>query len=140
MSAPSLTIYSNGGDPVSGDGLNTFEQTCDTVSDLRGFIGVQGLQVYARGISVAGDGGAGVFYWNATGAVPDDNGVTTVIPSGSSAGNGEWTRITGVTNLINVTTTQKNALSASAGWMVFDTVLGKACIYTGAAWQTITSA
>jgi hypothetical protein len=39
----------------------------------------------------------------------------------------------------NVTTTQKNALSATAGRLVFDTTLGKLCVYTGSAWQTITS-
>lgn len=39
----------------------------------------------------------------------------------------------------NVTTTQKNALSATAGRLVFDTTLGKLCVYTGFAWQTITS-
>lgn len=40
----------------------------------------------------------------------------------------------------NMTTTQKNAISsAAAGLMVFDTTLSKLCVYTGAAWQTITS-
>lgn len=40
----------------------------------------------------------------------------------------------------NVTTTQKNAISgATAGLVVFDTTLGKLCVYTGSAWQTITS-
>lgn len=39
----------------------------------------------------------------------------------------------------NATTAQKNALSASAGQLVFDTDLGKLCVYTGSAWQTITS-
>jgi hypothetical protein len=39
----------------------------------------------------------------------------------------------------NVTTTQKNALSAVSGQLVFDTTLGKLCVYTGSAWQTITS-
>ena len=38
-----------------------------------------------------------------------------------------------------VTTTQKNALTAQAGWVVFDTTLGKLCVYNGANWQTITS-
>ena len=38
-----------------------------------------------------------------------------------------------------VTTTQKNALTVTAGYIVFDSTLGKLCIYTGAAWQTITS-
>jgi len=40
----------------------------------------------------------------------------------------------------NMTTTQKNAIaSPAAGLMVFDTILDKLCVYTGAAWQTITS-
>ena len=39
----------------------------------------------------------------------------------------------------NVTTTQKNALTAISGRIVFDTTLGKLCVYSGTAWQTITS-
>lgn len=43
-------------------------------------------------------------------------------------------------NLPIVTTTEKGALSPREGTMVFDTTLNKACVYTGAAWETITSA
>jgi len=40
----------------------------------------------------------------------------------------------------NMTTTQKNAISSPpAGLVVFDTTLSKLCVYSGAAWQTITS-
>lgn len=39
----------------------------------------------------------------------------------------------------NITTTQKNAMSNVAGYMVFDTTLGKMCFNTGSAWETITS-
>ena len=40
----------------------------------------------------------------------------------------------------NMTTTQKNAIaSPAAGLMVFDTTLSKLSVYSGAAWQTITS-
>ena len=40
----------------------------------------------------------------------------------------------------NMTTTQKNAVSSpAAGLVVFDTTLSKLCVYSGAAWQTITS-
>ena len=40
----------------------------------------------------------------------------------------------------NMTTAQKNAISSPAvGLVVFDTTLAKLCVYTGAAWQTITS-
>ena len=39
----------------------------------------------------------------------------------------------------NVTTAEKNALTPSAGWIVFDTTLSKLCVYSGSGWQTITS-
>jgi hypothetical protein len=40
----------------------------------------------------------------------------------------------------NMTTTQKNAIaSPAAGLMVFDTTLAKLCVYSGIAWETITS-
>lgn len=38
-----------------------------------------------------------------------------------------------------VTTTEKNALTAYDGMVVFDTTLNKLCVYTGSAWETITS-
>jgi hypothetical protein len=39
-----------------------------------------------------------------------------------------------------MTTTQKNAISSpAAGLIVFDTTLTKLCVYSGSAWQTITS-
>ena len=42
--------------------------------------------------------------------------------------------------LPNMTTTQKNAIaSPAAGLMVFDTTLSKLSVYTGSAWETITS-
>jgi len=43
--------------------------------------------------------------------------------------------------LPRMTTTQKNAISGpDTGLMVFDTTIGKLAVYTGAAWQTVTSA
>jgi len=39
-----------------------------------------------------------------------------------------------------MTTTQKNAISTPAeGLVLYDTTLNKLCVYTGAAWETITS-
>lgn len=41
----------------------------------------------------------------------------------------------------NMTTTQKTAIvTPAAGLVVFDTTLARLCLYTGVAWQTITSA
>lgn len=39
----------------------------------------------------------------------------------------------------NMTTVQKTAITPSAGTVVFDTTLAKLCVYSGAAWQTVTS-
>ena len=40
-----------------------------------------------------------------------------------------------------MTTTQKNAITTpTTGLIIFDTTLAKICVYTGAAWQTVTSA
>jgi len=41
---------------------------------------------------------------------------------------------------LTVTTTEKNALVAFAGMMVYDETLGKLCVYNGSSWQTVTSA
>jgi hypothetical protein len=38
-----------------------------------------------------------------------------------------------------LTTTAKLALSATVGQIVFDSTLGKMCVYNGTVWQTITS-
>jgi hypothetical protein len=40
---------------------------------------------------------------------------------------------------LNVTTTEKNALTPQAGMVVFDTTLGKLSVYTGSAWETVSS-
>jgi hypothetical protein len=45
----------------------------------------------------------------------------------------------GIAATRNVTTAEKNALAPEAGWVVFDTTLGKLCVYNGSAWETVTS-
>src|SRR5665213_117455 len=92
MTAPALATYVNGANQVSADNLNTFMQTCNIASDLRAFGGTLGVEVYMRGFSAINDGGQGVFYWNSGSTTADDGGVTTVVPSGSTAG--AWNRIT----------------------------------------------
>jgi len=65
-------------------------------------------------------------------------GIGTSSPSASAILDAQST--TKGVRMPNMTTTQKNAISSpAAGLMVFDTTLSKLCVYTGAAWQTITS-
>lgn len=93
MSIPSLSIQSQGLNQVSADNYNTYLQGCNVVTDLRNFVGVTGIKVFMAGYTAIGDGGEGIFYWNASGSAPDDSGVTTIVPNGAAAG--EWSRLTG---------------------------------------------
>lgn len=90
MAAPALARYIQGQATVSADNLNTFVQSCDTVVQLRGLVGLPGMQVFVRGRLAANDGGGGNYYWNAASTGPD-NGSTIIVPTG--AGTGAWIQI-----------------------------------------------
>jgi sarcosine oxidase gamma subunit len=65
-------------------------------------------------------------------------GIGTASPSASAILDAQST--TQGVRMPNMTTTQKNDIvSPAAGLMVFDTTLAKLCVYSGAAWETITS-
>jgi hypothetical protein len=65
-------------------------------------------------------------------------GIGTTAPNASAILDAQST--TKGVRMPNMTTTQKNAIATpAAGLMVFDTTLAKLCVYSGAAWQTITS-
>lgn len=65
-------------------------------------------------------------------------GIGTTAPSASAILDAQST--TKGVRMPNMTTTQKNAIaSPAAGLMVFDTTLAKLCVYSGSAWQTVTS-
>ena len=65
-------------------------------------------------------------------------GIGTTSPNASAILDAQST--TKGVRMPNMTTTQKNAIaSPAAGLMVFDTTLAKLCVYSGAAWETITS-
>jgi hypothetical protein len=83
-----------------------------------------------------------VFYTNAAERLRIDStgnvGIGTASPNASAILDVQST--TKGVRMPNMTTTQKNAISSpAAGLMVFDTNLAKLCVYSGAAWQTITS-
>lgn len=92
MAAPSLTVFYTGQGAVNGDQLNTFLQTCDNLAQARAFSGTAGSQIYIRNLDASVTGGLGPFYWNASSVTTDDNGFTTIQPSGQ-AGAGRWVRL-----------------------------------------------
>ena len=106
MGAPQLTVSQQGVTVLSGDQLNTYEQTCDSFAELRGFQGTQGVEVYARGQTTVGDGYQGIFYWLTGGAMDDDN-VSNIVPAG---GGGQWTRLP--VSLVGVSGTSGYVLTA----------------------------
>lgn len=85
MTAPSLTAYVAGQGAVTADNLNSFEQTCDTIPQLRAFLGVPGVQVAVRGLAAPFDGGGGTFAW-VSGSGYVDNNSTVIVPLGYVVG------------------------------------------------------
>lgn len=90
MTAPALRTYANAGTEISGDNLNTFQQTCNTFDDLRAFIGTTGIQVFARGRDAINDGYGGVFYWSGASTSADDD-LDIIAPTGEDEG--RWIRV-----------------------------------------------
>lgn len=88
-SIPSNFVSSNGIGSVSDANLNTLVQTDATAPQLRGFIGITGMAVVLQGITAAGDGGGGMFYWS-VGSYSDDN-FSVIVPFGA-VGQGAWLR------------------------------------------------
>jgi hypothetical protein len=105
----------------------------------------QYIEGYSPGSTAAylafgtGTGGSGV---SGTERIRIDSsgnvGIGTSSPSASAILDAQST--TKGVRMPNMTTTQKNAISSpAAGLMVFDTTLVKLCVYSGSAWQTVTS-
>lgn len=96
MVAPALRTFANAGTEVSGDNLNTFEQTCDTFDDLRAFVGTTGIMVLARGNAAVNDGLGGVFYWDGASTGTDDD-ANIITPTGQTTG--RWLRFSDLNSL-----------------------------------------
>ena len=89
MTAPKLTAYAQGQTVVSGDRANTMIQSCNVIEQLRGFVGLPGIEVLARGQFAINDGSGGLFYWDSTATGPDD-GINVIVPTGTAIG--AWIR------------------------------------------------
>lgn len=123
VTAPANSSYANGISQVNADQLCTFTQWCVTASQLRAFSpnpAVPNLLVYMEGYSAANDGGQGFFYWNTTTGT-DDSGLTTIVPSGSTAGC--WTRLQNSSSSYNPQTVNGSANTALTAVNVTNQVL-----------------
>ena len=127
-SAVSLTSDVSGVLPAANGGTGGVLPTANGGTGLSSFT-ANGV-VYASSASALATGSTLVFNGSALGL----NGA----PAASAILDGQST--TQGYRFPNMTTTQKNAIGSPAtGLVIFDTTLGKLCVYTGAAWQTVTS-
>jgi hypothetical protein len=86
---PALYVQQQGQAVVTADNLNTPVMGGCLLADLQGFVGVSGMSVYMNGYAAQGDGGQGLFTWNA--GVASGNNTTTILPSASLLGG--WVRM-----------------------------------------------
>jgi hypothetical protein len=144
LSIQQVIQNSNAGSGTAALGFSVSSASGGEGLVVKGGIGFQRNAAYG--------GGFMAFYNNNSGAAGDfttadeamriDNaknvGIGTTSPSASAILDAQST--TKGVRMPNMTTTQKNAISSpAAGLMVFDTTLAKLCVYSGSAWQTITS-
>ena len=109
MSGSNLAVQNNGISLLTDDYLNGLVQGTALASDLREFIGRDGMQVSVCGKTAPGDGGGGVFFWSTTSTAPDD-GATAIQPNGALTGRWLLLPKAGLTTLLNIA-----ALRAFAG-------------------------
>ena len=106
----------------------------DTIGNASRFFVGSDATAEAWRVYDSGGGGANRIYLDSSGNV----GIGTSSPSASAILDAQST--TKGVRFPNMTTTQKNAISSpAAGLVVFDTTLAKLCVYSGSAWQTVTS-
>lgn len=89
MGVPTNVLQIQGQTVVTADILNSYVQTVSSVTALRSFIGVVGMEVRLQGLSTPDDGGQGNFLWFAT-VTQTDDGVNYIIPPGANSGG--WVR------------------------------------------------
>jgi hypothetical protein len=128
-----LGVYLNRGSTTNfyeaSDGTKTFIGGTDS-----GNTSTKVGSLSAHDLSIITDNTSRIYIVNSTGNV----GIGTTSPNASAILDVQST--TKGVRMPNMTTTQKNAISTpAAGLMVFDTTLAKLCVYSGSAWQTITS-
>src|SRR5271165_2188600 len=128
MTAPLPTSYIQGQGTVSADQLNTFQQTCSNIAQLRAFIGLPGMQAFVQGTNVPGDGFSGAYYWNISSLGPD-NGSSVIVPQPGVAG--AWI-------LMNVAIVQPPVISFSSSATLSATNFGAFVELLGSTALTLT--
>lgn len=123
---PALNVAVQGQGSVGADQLNTFVQWAPSVSSLRSFTALGTMLVWMEGTTTPNDGGQGAFYYDPGATAPDDNGVTTIQPTGQT-GSGRWIRQPVTLSSIPVGSITYDKLATAPG----QTLIGNASGVTG---------
>lgn len=89
-SIPSNTVYANGVGAVTDANFNSIVQNAGLVSNLRNFVGINGMAVQLLGSAAFGDGTNGQFYFDSSSTANDD-GQNVIAPNGLLTG--RWLRL-----------------------------------------------
>lgn len=93
---PALAVQQNGLGVVNNDNMNTWVQGGCLLANLQQFVGLTLMTVYLVGLAAPGDGGQGMFYWNATWTGTPDN-VNSIQPFAVTVG--AWLRLPNATGV-----------------------------------------
>lgn len=99
----------------------------------------EGNGLTANGQLVKGSG-CGTREWREDFVLTDTDSVTPLFKVERATGSVTSSSTLGALTPNKLTTTQRNALTATAGMVVYNTTTNKLNVYTGAAWEVVTSA
>jgi hypothetical protein len=130
--SPNVATSGTGAAPITADNFNSYLCAGMTLSAARAFSGVQNQEIHLIGYTSTNDGGQGIFVWT-LGTGIDDGGLTTIVPTGNTAG--YWARVANGSTTITPQTVSNSGGSAT---LTAANVSNQVLLFTGGTTPTNT--